>query len=188
MTETMQAIENDQSLTYSSQNGEDKGNRTRQVALIAKWLQDEAIGFDADAKEMENYAEMLVAHGLHSVQMIQEMCSPGDIMKFSWMKEFHKRRLLQSVNQSKSNKDNWCRQLSSIAQWLENDIIGFDSDPLEMALYAQKFVDLGFHSPVMIQDVCSGDDVASFAWMKPVHKRLLVAKGKLKMIKHVVDV
>jgi hypothetical protein len=65
-----------------------------QVSSLTKWLTEEAIGYHADPDLMEKYAQEFVAEGLHSVQMIQDKCTPQDIESFQWMKRFHKRQLI----------------------------------------------------------------------------------------------
>jgi hypothetical protein len=64
------------------------------ISSITKWLTEEAIGYDAVAAQMEVYAQEFFNEGLHSVQMIQDKCTPQDIESFQWMKRFHKRQLI----------------------------------------------------------------------------------------------
>ena len=77
------------------------------------------------------------------------------------------------------------RQLATLTKWLTCDIIGYQADVIEMAGYAQRLVDFGFHSPDLVSDLCTPDDVASFEFMKPVHKRLFLLRGNLKSAIHV---
>jgi hypothetical protein len=160
----------------------DKEQKRQQLSSVTKWLTEDAIGCDADVDEMEVYAQNFLMLGLHSMQMIQEMCTPADILKLPWMKEFHKRRFLSWVHKEMHDKEPWSRQLSSIKEWLEKVAIGYDADALEMGLYAQKFVDLGFHSVKMIQEFCSSSDVDSFGWMKVIHKRVFLSRAQLKKV------
>jgi hypothetical protein len=71
-------------------------------------------------------------------------------------------------------------QCIAICTWLETQVIGHNPNKLEMRRYARRFFDIGFHSVRLIQEVCTPADVESFVWMKPIHKRLFLAKAKLK--------
>jgi hypothetical protein len=149
-----------------------------QVSSFARLLAEEIIGYDANPVEMEGYAPKFLDLGLHSVKMIEEMCTPADVASFTWMKEYHRRRLLSWVcKKGIQNKEPWCRNISLIAEWLEQEAIGDNANVLEMGLYAQSFFNFGFHSVEMIKHICTPNDVASFSWMKPAHKRVFLSRG-----------
>jgi hypothetical protein len=57
-----------------------------------------------------------------------------------------------------------------IAEWI-GDIIGYNPDEDEMNAYARELNNLGLHSVTMIQNECTPDEVESFDWMKPFHKK-----------------
>ena len=92
------------------------------------------------------------------------------------MKKGHRRLFLSRARRH----DKECRrqQLSDIAEWLEHDVISYGADRVEMEGYAKKFMDDGFHSIEMIQDICTEEDVSG--WMKKVHKRLFLARAQVK--------
>ena len=71
-------------------------------------------------------------------------------------------------------------QCVSICRWLETEVIGYNPNSFEMRRYARRFFDLGFHSVDLIREVCTPEDIESFEWMKPIHKRLFLARAKLK--------
>ena len=156
--------------------------KVQQLALIATWLTDEVMGYDADPLEMEHYAFKFLEKGLHSPTMISQLCTPADITRFTWMRDFHKRRFLSVMEKAALDKTHWYKPVAEISDWLETEAIGFDPDKMEMGLYAQKFVDLGYHSVKMIQELLTPDEVASFVWMKPIHKKLFLMKAKLHRI------
>jgi hypothetical protein len=64
---------------------------------ISEWLMN-LIGFDPDLKQMELYARKFVELGLHSVEMINALCTADDVAEFSWMLKFHKRQFLSRAN------------------------------------------------------------------------------------------
>ena len=147
------------------------------VARIANWLAEEVIGNDADMEEMRIYAQKFVNDGFHSVEIIQQTCSVGDVMVF--MKKAHQRRFL--ARSQKYDQSIRQRQISVIADWLAKDVIGYDADLVTMDSYAERFLDDGFHSVQMIQDICSESDL--IGW-KRAHKRLFLAKAGLKKNLH----
>jgi len=155
------------------------GNPVDPCIAITWWLKDDVIGFDAAMEEMETYADCFVSSGLHSIAMIQEMVTPADVIRFTFMKEFHKRRLFQFLR-NHSDMATWNPHLSSICCWLRDEVITYGADHCEMGLYAQKLVDLGFQSPKMICDTCTQHDVLAWLWMKPVHKRLFLSRTTLR--------
>jgi hypothetical protein len=65
------------------ENGKDE---EEQISSITKSLTEEAIGYDADPVQMEEYAQELTDDELHSVHMIQDACTPEDIESFQWKK------------------------------------------------------------------------------------------------------
>ena len=105
-----------------------------------------------------------------------------------WMKDFHRRRFLQWVchqQQHSQDKQQYyhpaVQQTLAITAWLHNSVINYQSDWVEMSMYAQKLVDCGFHSVEMIQNVCTEADVATFkSWMKVIHMRQFLANAGLR--------
>ena len=64
------------------------------ITAIADWL-EQVISYDPDRGEMEGYAQHLVSLGLHSVQMIIDLCEEDDL---TWMRKYHKRQFLANAN------------------------------------------------------------------------------------------
>jgi hypothetical protein len=68
--------------------------KCKQLSSITKWLTQEVIGFGANVVEMQGYAKHFFEYGFHSVELIQEICTPDDVEAFAWMKTIHKRLFL----------------------------------------------------------------------------------------------
>lgn len=146
----------------------------RRVLDIAFWLATDIIGYGADVHEMTDYAQKFVEAGFDSVDLIKSACDITDVE--TWMKKGHLRLFQErAVRFDMATRR---KQRALIQEWLTRQIIGFDADPVEMRAYAQKFIDDGFHSVQMIQDICTEDDVKG--WMKTAHRRLFLARGKIK--------
>lgn len=154
--------------------------KRKQLADLTKWLTEEVIGFNADPTEMEQYAIKFLERGLHSVAMLEELCTPADIARWTWMREFHKRRFITWFNKLDKVNVGGDERLLALSEWLQKEIIMYDPDKLEMGLYAQRFVDMGYHSVKMIEALCTPGEVESWVWMKSVHKRLFLANAKLQ--------
>ena len=65
-------------------------------------------------------------------------------------------------------------RVKKIRDWLIAKI-AFDPDKLEMALYARKLYDCGYHSVGVIEHLFTKERVEEFDWMKAVHRELLAA-------------
>ena len=61
--------------------------------------------------------------------------------------------------------------LTNLASWLQTKVIGYHAHFSEMREYARQLDDQGFHSKEMASRFCTEQDVESFGWMKPIHKR-----------------
>jgi len=66
-----------------------------------------------------------------------------------------------------------------LQRWLQREAIGCEAIESEMALYAQKFIELGLHSKQAIIKWCTKKDVQGFDWMKMYHKRALLGNLEL---------
>lgn len=77
---------------------------------------------------------------------------------------------------SESDEYHQHTQLEALWVWLCNNVIGYDACPTEMMFYASKLLEYGFHSPEMVYDYCLPDDIATFDWMKPIHKCVFLSK------------
>ena len=64
-------------------------------------------------------------------------------------------------------------RVTKIIDWLVKT--GYDPSQYEMAIYAGKLYEHGFHSVDMIINVCTKEDITGFDWIKPVHKRWITA-------------
>jgi len=138
------------------------------LSELTKWL-TEVIAFDPNMTEMERYARKLLDIGLHSVEKIRTDCTGQDIASFKWMKPFHKRRIAAWAH---ANSLTWYYQrVTILSNWLQ-DVIGYDADPVDVRFYGCQLYERGFHSVKTVQDFCSPEEIDSFHWMKPVHKRL----------------
>ncbi len=148
-----------------------------QVAALTEWLTISVVGNGADLCEMERYARELWVMGLHSETLIKKTCSTFDVICWRWMKPYHRKVLLRWV-QINCADNQFQSQLNWITEWLADSVIGYDADPLEMGYYARKLFVRGHHSIAAIQEKVKSEDVDSFDWMKPVHKRLFLSRYK----------
>lgn len=148
-----------------------------QVSALADWLMVAVVGNGADPHEMETYARELWKLGLHSEALIQDTCSTFDVICWRWMKPYHRKVLLQWVQKNCAGNQ-FQRQLTWITEWLSNAVIGYNADPLEMGYYARKLFVRGHHSISSIQEKVKSEDIDSFDWMKPMHKRLFLSRYK----------
>ena len=145
------------------------------IFRIANWLAHDIIGHSADMNEMKSYAQRFLDEGFHSVEMIQQTCTVGDLSP--WMKRAHRRLFL--ARSQRSDRQLRKTQISRISDWLSNEVIGFGVDRVTMDSYAERFMDEGFHSIEMIQELCTEDDLVGW---KRAHRRMLVTKGGLKSV------
>jgi hypothetical protein len=67
------------------------------------------------------------------------------------------------------------RRLGQLTHWLATEAIGRSALIEEMRNYANELLSQGFHSIEMIVRYCTDNDIASWAWMLPVHKRAFTA-------------
>lgn len=163
-------------ITFLNEHGfSDSSYDEEQISALAEWLTDSVIGNGASPEEMYEYALELWRMGLHSTELIKTTCSTFDVICWRWMKPYHRKTLLEWV-QRNCAENQFQRQLTWITEWLSNTVIGYDADPLEMGYYARKFFVRGHHSISSIQEKIKSEDVASFDWMKPMHKRLFLSR------------
>jgi len=66
------------------------------VEKITEWLTS-VIGFDPVQAEMDVYARIFYDLGLHSVEMIVNLCTKADVEEFDWMKKFHRDRVAAAL-------------------------------------------------------------------------------------------
>jgi hypothetical protein len=66
------------------------------VEKITEWLTS-VIGFDPVQAEMDVYARIFYDVGLHSVEMIVNLCTKADVEEFDWMKKFHRDRVAAAL-------------------------------------------------------------------------------------------
>jgi hypothetical protein len=71
-------------------------------------------------------------------------------------------------------------QIASLAEWLREDVIGYNANATEMVFYAENLLDYGFHSVDMIQAFGIPEDVETFHWMKVIHRRVFLTRAQLK--------
>ena len=67
--------------------------KTERVTNLCDWLTTEAIGYNPAKQEMNVYAEKLFDLGLHSAEMVVDVCTPEQVDEFNWMKPFHRQML-----------------------------------------------------------------------------------------------
>lgn len=82
-------------------------------------------------------------------------------------------------NLAASTRDGSEARVGTLCDWLMV-VIGHDPIQTEMKSYAKHFIQLGLHSPDMIQDYLTRDEVEGFEWMKPFHKLALNKNAGLK--------
>jgi hypothetical protein len=74
------------------------------VKNISGWLAI-TIGFDPDLGDMETYAREFIKLGLHSVEMIVNICKAKDVAKFDWMRIFHRRQVVKALSDAEPMSD-----------------------------------------------------------------------------------
>jgi hypothetical protein len=79
-----------------SSQGQAKSVKEGRVEKITEWLTS-VIGFDPVQSEMDVYARIFYNLGLHSVEMIINLCTKQRVGTFSWMKEFHRDRVATAL-------------------------------------------------------------------------------------------
>ena len=132
---------------------------------ITTWLM-ELLSPDANPHEMQYYASRFYQDGFHSVTYIQQYCSTSDLR--SWMKKAHVRVVSQQLVSEK--------RVQTIALWLHKIVFHGNVHAWEAHEYATQLVDEGLHSIADTREFCTIKDVESFHWMKPFHKRRLMAQ------------
>ncbi|GAX17047.1 hypothetical protein FisN_5Hh432 [Fistulifera solaris] len=93
-------------------------------------------------------------------------------------KVFHHESTLSFLDQNSGildDKTSAQEITNNICNWLSDDVIGTDADPVDIYKYATKFQEDGFHSVEMIQRSCTLDDIAG--WMKKAHIRVFIEKA-----------
>lgn len=138
---------------------------TAETTTIADWL-SQILSPDANPHEMQYYASRFYQDGFHSIHWIQQHCSTVDVR--DWMKKAHVRMLSQQL-QSET-------RIQTIALWLHTIVLGPHVHSWEAYEYAMQLVDEGLLSINDIREFCRPADVQGFQWMKPFHKRRLLAQ------------
>lgn len=77
-------------------------DKDHDIVFVLKW---EAIGYNANDDEMENYAKELNLLGLHSIKMIVKYCKDVDVNEWTWMKKFHKRAFKQWLEKKRRKNE-----------------------------------------------------------------------------------
>lgn len=131
---------------------------------IGEWL-TQWLAPDANPHEMQYYASRFYHDGFHSVTWIQQHCSTADVR--SWMKKAHVRRIVPHLIAE--------QRVHTIAVWLHKIVLGSHVHEWEVYEYAMQLVDEGLLSIADIREFCTPEDVQTFDWMKPFHKRRLMA-------------
>jgi len=73
--------------------------KTERVTNLCDWLTTEAIGYNPAKQEMNVYAGKLFDLGLHSAEMVVNVCTPEQVDEFNWMKPFHRQMLKRFLEQ-----------------------------------------------------------------------------------------
>ncbi|GAX25339.1 hypothetical protein FisN_5Lh432 [Fistulifera solaris] len=93
-------------------------------------------------------------------------------------KMFHHESTLSFLDQNSDildDKTSAQEIINNICNWLSEDVIGTDANPVDVYKYATKFQEDGFQSVEMIQRSCTLDDIAG--WMKKAHIRVFIEKA-----------
>eukprot|EP00523_Entomoneis_sp_CCMP467_P003832 CAMPEP_0168760280 /NCGR_PEP_ID=MMETSP0724-20121128/22674_1 /TAXON_ID=265536 /ORGANISM="Amphiprora sp., Strain CCMP467" /LENGTH=570 /DNA_ID=CAMNT_0008809263 /DNA_START=130 /DNA_END=1839 /DNA_ORIENTATION=+ len=145
-----------------------------QVHSVEQWLKTKvfSVGTMGADNKLRQYAVCLVNLGLHSVEMIQDLCSQEDVDSFDWMELDHKKVFVDCAGLQQEEQ----AQVHSVEQWLKTKVfsVGTMGADNKLRQYAVCLVNLGLHSVEMIQDLCSQEDVDSFDWMELDHKKVFV--------------
>jgi hypothetical protein len=80
-----------------------------------------------------------------------------------------------SSNGPQQLEDERDRKTVELTDWLVADVIGRSPIVEEMRVYAQELMKTGFHSSEVVAEFCTEDDISSWAWMLPIHKRIFRA-------------
>lgn len=62
-----------------------------------------------------------------------------------------------------------------LTRWLAEDVIGRSPIMAEMRAYARELIEKGFHSSEVVAEFCMEEDIVSWTWMLPIHKRIFRA-------------
>ncbi len=130
---------------------------------IGEWL-TQLLRPDANSHEMQYYASRFYHDGFHSVTWIQQHCSTADVR--SWMKKAHVRKVVPHLVSE--------QRIHTIALWLHKIVLGSHVHEWEVYEYAMNLADEGLLCIADIREFCTPDDVQTFDWMKPFHKRRLM--------------
>jgi hypothetical protein len=79
---------------------------------------------------------------------------------------------LSSGPQQEGERD---RKTLELTDWLAADVIARSPIMEEMRVYAQELIKEGFHSSEVVTEFCTVDDISSWTWMLPIHKRIFRA-------------